>query len=179
MSQTNGTVTQIAFRPAPAKSNELAFADASGQMTRWVDVIPSNLPGPANSKNSATTSTRNDREAIAGGRNNEDDDEDEDMDDDDKSGNGNAWIDDDLGLDDDGRGGGYKEAGGRSKKGGDQWAGMRGDYDSTTMASGARVKGGQIAFQPGATTFTESRRYLGQYTLSELSYSMRAVTDDD
>jgi hypothetical protein len=155
--QTNGIISDIAFRPAPSKANELAYVDVTGQMTRWLSVIPSNLTGPSTpNSNSAKSLLTN-----GNGKSNGIDDEAGEGSEDDLMGDErrseeredegpNDWIDDDLGLDDGGKRNGYKDLREKPKA----WEMTRGDY------SAKRV--GQNRIQPGSTSFRESRKYLGE-----------------
>ncbi|GAA5856457.1 hypothetical protein JCM8547_008753 [Rhodosporidiobolus lusitaniae] len=117
--QTHGTITGLAFHPAPT-ANSLAYIDDKGQLTRWQNPVPSNLPPPtfcrasaaatsANGTSKSTTRPRSDSASTStssrpGGnlfRKDGGDDEDEygNLDDLDLDGiDGlDGWIDDDIG----------------------------------------------------------------------------------
>lgn len=186
MPQSKGLITSLAFRPAPATANELAFADDSGQMTRWLSPLPSNLPTPAfmssNSSKSTTEARQRGREAlfraesqagdsdVEGAKDSDDDDEDAEalkrLEADEEQ-EGAGWVDDDLGLDGIGMGYGEmnnvgKKFGKKSKGGREGWERLGDKFssgDGGTHSSSVVI---QKSFQPGSTTPVEGRRYLGQ-----------------
>ncbi|GAA5997099.1 chromatin-binding protein CTF4 [Rhodotorula paludigena] len=59
---THGLITSLAFHPAPT-ANSIAYIDNKGQLTRWANPIPSNLPAPTFSRAPTSAATSHNREA--------------------------------------------------------------------------------------------------------------------
>ncbi|ORY88650.1 hypothetical protein BCR35DRAFT_350884 [Leucosporidium creatinivorum] len=162
---THGLITGLAFHPSP-QVNILAYTDFSGQLTRWQDPIPSNLPGPSVlprgrsvsvAPSAVSRSGAGGEEKAASEFGGELDDEGWLEEDDDLMGGVGAGAGHDE-MEDDGivvparLGGASSFGAGRDRERGSK---SYQDYGSSSDSSK-----GQESFQPGSTPFREQRRYL-------------------
>ncbi|GAA5861876.1 hypothetical protein JCM1840_006861 [Sporobolomyces johnsonii] len=184
----HGLITAIAFHPFP-NINALAYIDNKGQLTRWTNPIPSNLPGPTFSRAATSASAAATMEAAPTARRRSDSastttssrpggggnlfrkDADEDEDEFDRLNDGDGfddWLEDDVG---DGLGAGPRVVEEEDLRMPSPFGGLEG---LATSSRATRKKdtgyGGytstnllpkvQAPFQPGATPSREKRRYL-------------------
>jgi chromosome transmission fidelity protein 4 len=62
--QTHGLVTGLAFHPAPT-ANSLAYIDNKGQLTRWQNPVPTNLPSPTFARPAVSAAASKPKESKA------------------------------------------------------------------------------------------------------------------